>query len=350
MQQVGGLIGRQVGGRAVADGRDPVLSFEAGPFGRAAGDDFDDQQGAVLGLEFDAQADKVSFDLRIDVVQLVAGQIGRIFVETAGGAASIFQNDGGRRQTQLLPGQLDGQGDGVDRLLAVADRLALHLLHQLLAEGVDFGPAGIQAGLTDKCRFAQAPPPSRRCRGGRGRPSRARRRSAIGFWRGLRRRGPAFRVGRGSRASGESWSRGSGGRGRNGSWRARAGWPGRGRPGSREGFFVQRDRLAPAVLVFQLLAAPHDAFDLGVIGRRLLTATGWLALLLLRTLRRPMPKRRWKGKTSAGATCQERTVDSRRIGQIFSPGGRENSLDQSRLGRRWAGRAERVCNQWPRSI
>src|SRR4029079_754759 len=67
LQQVGGLIGRQFGRGLPVDFGDLVAGMNARPFGGAAGDDFDDLQGTGGTLELDAQADKVPFDLRIDV-------------------------------------------------------------------------------------------------------------------------------------------------------------------------------------------------------------------------------------------------------------------------------------------
>ena len=190
MQQVGGLIGGQVGGRAAADGDDPILGLEPGTFRRAAGDDLDDQQGAVLGLQLDAQADKVSLDLRIDVVQLIAGQIGRVLVEAAGGAASIFQNDGGRRQAQLLPGEPDGQGRP-RRSPAAGCRSAGFASAAPAAGERRRSPAGRHAALVcrAKCRFAQRYFQPGGAAADQSRPSRARPRSAIGSSRGLRHTG-----------------------------------------------------------------------------------------------------------------------------------------------------------------
>jgi hypothetical protein len=54
----------------------------------------DDQQGAAVGLQFNAQADEVAFDLRIDVAKLVGGEVGRVFIQSAGGGGDEFQQGG----------------------------------------------------------------------------------------------------------------------------------------------------------------------------------------------------------------------------------------------------------------
>ena len=46
--------------------------------------------------------DEVAFDLRIDVGQLIAGQIRGVGVERADGAAGVLHGDGRRRKLQLL--------------------------------------------------------------------------------------------------------------------------------------------------------------------------------------------------------------------------------------------------------
>ena len=62
--------------------------------GRAAGMTWTIKQGTVVGLELDAQADKVAFDLRVNVAELVGGEEGRVMVERAGGGGGEFEDRG----------------------------------------------------------------------------------------------------------------------------------------------------------------------------------------------------------------------------------------------------------------
>ena len=105
LQQVGGLIGRKRGGRLAVDGQDSIAGTDAGFFGRTAGDDADDHQRAVLGLQFDAQPDEVAFDLGVDVVELIGRQVGGIRIQRVGRAAEVFEHDDGRRDFEPLLGQ-----------------------------------------------------------------------------------------------------------------------------------------------------------------------------------------------------------------------------------------------------
>ena len=93
-EQRRGFVGRQLGGRPAVDRDDAVAVDNARLMGRAAGDDVHDQQGAVVGLELDAQAHKVAFDLLINFPQLVGGEIGRVLVEPARRGGDEFQQGG----------------------------------------------------------------------------------------------------------------------------------------------------------------------------------------------------------------------------------------------------------------
>ena len=81
VKQRGGFVGRHLRGRLAGHGDDPVAVEDAGGLGRAVRDHVDDQQGPVVGLELDAQTDKVAFDLRVNVAELVGGEERRVVVE-----------------------------------------------------------------------------------------------------------------------------------------------------------------------------------------------------------------------------------------------------------------------------
>ena len=131
-------------------------AFDAGFLGRAAGDDLDDLQRSLGTLELDAEADEVPFDLRIDVVQLVAGQVSRILVERSGGPAGVFENRGRQRQSQHLAGQLGGRGNGFLRVLTIADIAYPQHRFDLLKAGLQFGRGGPPAQvLLDEGFLAQ---------------------------------------------------------------------------------------------------------------------------------------------------------------------------------------------------
>ena len=97
LQQIGCLVGRDVFHRVVVDLDDPVAGLNSRLVRGAATDDVGNQQRTIGRLQLDSESDKVAFDLRIDIVELLRREERRVLIEAVGGSANIFKNaaDGG---------------------------------------------------------------------------------------------------------------------------------------------------------------------------------------------------------------------------------------------------------------
>ena len=71
-QERRGLVGRQRLGRLAVDRRDAIAVVNARLLGRAVRNDMHDLQVALVGLQLDAEPDKVAFDLRVNIAKLIA--------------------------------------------------------------------------------------------------------------------------------------------------------------------------------------------------------------------------------------------------------------------------------------
>ena len=97
----GGFVGRQVSGSPATDADDVIAWLDAGPFCRALGNDVYNQQRAFGGFEFHAQADKVAFNLRIQIVQLAAREERAVFIQSAQHGSGEFHHRGRRLHCQV---------------------------------------------------------------------------------------------------------------------------------------------------------------------------------------------------------------------------------------------------------
>ena len=62
--------------------------------------------------------DEVAFDLRIDVGQLLARQVARVFIEAARRTAGVFHDHGGGGHAELLLAQVGGGRGHVPGIVA----------------------------------------------------------------------------------------------------------------------------------------------------------------------------------------------------------------------------------------
>ena len=155
LQQGGRLIGRKIVGRTAGDGDDLVGRFQTGSLGRAAVNHVHDQQGILGRLQFDAQPDEIAFDLRIEIVQLIGREEGRVFVESAGGSAGEFKDRAGRVEADAFLSEVGRGGDEVAGFIHVVDRAVVGQAVQLAAEIVDFLRRRLQMARGDERRLGQ---------------------------------------------------------------------------------------------------------------------------------------------------------------------------------------------------
>ena len=118
-----------------------------------------DQQRPVVGLELDAQADKVAFDLRVNVAELVGGEERRVVVEATGGRGGEFEDRGRFGEADLAAGELGGLRGDVHRVVPRGDLVAAASCRRLGAKLFDLVGAGADAvgragtsGRPGRCR------------------------------------------------------------------------------------------------------------------------------------------------------------------------------------------------------
>ena len=98
--------------------------MDAGRFGGTAADDPHHDQLAPLRLELDPQADEIPLDLRIDLAELVRGEVGGIGIQAVGRPAETLEDCRGRAHLQALLGQRGQRRHGVAGVLAGCRRSA----------------------------------------------------------------------------------------------------------------------------------------------------------------------------------------------------------------------------------
>ena len=78
----------------------------------------------ALRLQLHAQADEIAFDLRVDLAELVGGEVGRVGIQAIGRPAEVFEDRRGGLHFEALLGQRRQGRHGVDGVLTGRDGCA----------------------------------------------------------------------------------------------------------------------------------------------------------------------------------------------------------------------------------
>jgi len=112
-----------------------------------------DAQPAVFGLQFDAQPDEVAVDLGVKFMKLAGRKIGGIRVQGIGRTAKIFPDRRRRRQPQALLCQLGGHGHRLAGIGTAGYDPHSYEPTQLIAQGVDLLRVGLGQMILKKNRL-----------------------------------------------------------------------------------------------------------------------------------------------------------------------------------------------------
>lgn len=150
-----GFVGGERLGLLAVDGGDAIAFVDARLFGGAVWDDVDDQQCALVGFELDTEADKVAFDLRVDVAELIGGEERGVVIQATGGGGGEFEQRGGFADTDSGANQVSDLGSDGRGVLAGFNRVLAGKGNDFIAELFDLLAADANALVAEEVFIGQ---------------------------------------------------------------------------------------------------------------------------------------------------------------------------------------------------